>query len=662
MTGTFSLYNHFATFLFDSGVDYSFISTNCLPLINMKPSVISLSYEIEIASSIKVETNKIIRGCKLELEGHTFIIDLIPFGYGSFDVIVGMDWLSKLRAKIVCYEKIVQIMLSNGDILEVHGERPKGNLKHLKTMKVNEPKLEDITVVREFPSVFLEDLSGVPPSRKVEFRIDLIPGAMPITNHLIVWNLRKCKNYPINLKSSKKMVSYDLVLHPGEHRIDDLFYQLQGAWYFSKIDPRSGYHRLRVREEDIPKTACRMRSYLNKFIIAFIDDILIFSKSKEEHEVHLKLILELLEKEKLFGKFSKCIKARILEAQSESSKGVNTPAEMLKGLDKQLERKEDGGLYLAERIWVPAYGNLRTLITNEAHATRYSVHPGAHNMYYDLRGLYWWHGMKKDISMYPEIPKWKWENIIMDSINKLPRTSSGHDSIWVIVDRLTKSAYFLAIREDYKTERLARLYINEIIARHDVPVSIISDHDSYFTSRFWQSLQKSLGTRLDLSTAYHPKTDGQKRLKAARDCQKSYADNRRKPLEFSVGDQVLLKMSPRKGVVHFGVHDMFHVSNLKKCLADINFDVPLEEIKIDDNLHIVEEPMKIMDQPLRSDVLALKANDVSLLWENWWVEAEMVSPEVESEEWRRLLLHWMRDVFGISTDGREEDLFPRNGM
>ncbi|GKD70733.1 putative reverse transcriptase domain-containing protein [Tanacetum coccineum] len=168
----------FAIVLFDSGADYSFISTNFLPLINMKSSVISLGYEVKIASSIKVETNKIIRGCRLELEGHTFIIYLIPFGYGSFDVIVGMDWLSKLRAKIVCYEKIIQILLSNRDILEVHGERPEGNMKQLKTMKVTEPKLEDIPVVREFLGVFPEDLLRLPPSRKVEFHINLILGAM----------------------------------------------------------------------------------------------------------------------------------------------------------------------------------------------------------------------------------------------------------------------------------------------------------------------------------------------------------------------------------------------------------------------------------------------------------------------------------------------------
>ncbi|GJV96725.1 putative nucleotidyltransferase, ribonuclease H [Tanacetum coccineum] len=340
VTSTFSLNDHFATVLFDSGADYSFISTKFLPLINMKPSVVSPGYEIEIASGVIVETHKIIRGCRLELEGHTFIIDLIPFGYGSFEVVIGMVWLSKLRAKIVCYEKIVQIPLSNGDILEVHGERPEGNLKQLKTMKVNEPKLKDIHVVRKFPGVFSEDLSGLPPSREVEFCIELIPGAVPVAKspyRLAPMEMQELSNQLKELQEKDYRELNKLIVknrYPLP-RIDDLFDQLQGSRYFSKIDLRSGYHQLRVRKEDIPKTASRTRCkhfdftvmpfgltnapavfmdlmnrvcrpYLDKFVIVCIDDILIYSKSKEEHEVHLKLILELLEKEKLFGKFSKC--------------------------------------------------------------------------------------------------------------------------------------------------------------------------------------------------------------------------------------------------------------------------------------------------------------------------------------------------------------------
>ncbi|GJR17801.1 putative reverse transcriptase domain-containing protein [Tanacetum coccineum] len=145
----------------------------------------------------------------------------------------------------------------------------------------------------------------------------------------------------------------------------------------------------------------------------------------------------------------------------------------------------------------------------QAHV-RYFIHPGADKMYHDLRDMYWWSGIKRDIATYqPEIPKWKWERITMDFIMKLPRSSSGYGTIWIIVDRLTKSAHFLAIREDYKMEKLARLYIDEIVARHGVPVLIISDREGRFTSRFWQTLQKAFGTRLFMSTAYHPQTDGQ---------------------------------------------------------------------------------------------------------------------------------------------------------
>ncbi|GJW66985.1 putative reverse transcriptase domain-containing protein [Tanacetum coccineum] len=226
------------------------------------------------------------------------------------------------------------------------------------------------------------------------------------------------------------------------------------------------------------------------------------------------------------------LKTKILEAQGEASKDLKAPAEWLRGLETHFERRDDGGIYFFDRIWIPSVGGVRKLIMDEAHTSRYSIHPGADKMYHDLRDLYWWPGMKRDIAEYvskcltcskikaehqkpsgllqqPEIPEWKWEKITMDLVTKLPRSSSGYDAIWVIVDRLTKSAHFLPIREDYKTEKLARIYINEIVARHGVPVSIISDRDGRFASHLWQALQKVLGTKLHMSTAYHPETDGQ---------------------------------------------------------------------------------------------------------------------------------------------------------
>ncbi|GJW87728.1 putative reverse transcriptase domain-containing protein [Tanacetum coccineum] len=281
-------------------------------------------------------------------------------------------------------------------------------------------------------------------------------------------------------------------------------------------------------------------------------------------------------------------------------------------------------------------------------------------MYQDLKKLYWWPNMKAIIAEYvgkyltcsrvkaecqkpsgllvqPEIPMWKWERITMDFVTKLPKTSNGYDTIWVIVNRLTKSAHFIPTRETDGMETVTRLYIKEIVSRHGVPISIILDHDSHFTSRFWQSLQSALGTQLDMSTAYHLETNGQSErtiqtledmLRAcvidfgkgspvcwaevgdpARDRQRSYANVMRKPLEFQIGDRVMLKVSPRKGVIHFGkqgklnpryigpfkilkrigpvayklelpeelknAHNTFDVSNLKKCLSNESLIIPI---------------------------------------------------------------------------------------
>ncbi|GKD01527.1 putative reverse transcriptase domain-containing protein [Tanacetum coccineum] len=177
------------------------------------------------------------------------------------------------------------------------------------------------------------------------------------------------------------------------------------------------------------------------------------------------------------------------------------PPEILRGLDDQMECRSDGALYYLDRIWVPFTSDVRTLIIDEAHKSRYSVHPRADKIYYDLRDMYWWPGMKKDIAIY--------KRIAMDFITKLLQTGNGHDAIWVTMDKLTKSAHFIPIREDFKMDMLVRLYLDEIISRHGVPILIISDRDSRFTSRFWQSIQEALGTQLDMSTAYHPQTDGQ---------------------------------------------------------------------------------------------------------------------------------------------------------
>nr|GEV01082.1 hypothetical protein [Tanacetum cinerariifolium] len=179
MTGALTLNNHYATTLFDLAVDYSFVSTTFIPLLDIEPNDLSFSYDIEIANMQLVEINKVIRDCKLEIEGHTFNIDLIPFRNESFDVIVRMDWLSWHKARIVCHEKVVRISLPHGEILRVLGEKPEEKVRHLMSAKTKEHKLKDIVIVRSFPKVF-PDLSRLPPSREFKFPIDLIPEAMPV--------------------------------------------------------------------------------------------------------------------------------------------------------------------------------------------------------------------------------------------------------------------------------------------------------------------------------------------------------------------------------------------------------------------------------------------------------------------------------------------------
>ncbi|GJV67010.1 putative reverse transcriptase domain-containing protein [Tanacetum coccineum] len=331
------------------------------------------------------------------------------------------------------------------------------------------------------------------------------------------------------------------------------------------------------------------------------------------------------------------VKDKILATSSEMPKVKNAPAEMLHDMDQQMEKRADDDMY-----WWPGMKmDIATCVSECLTCVKVKDE----------------HQRPSGLLQQPEIPEWKWENITMDFITKLPRTTSGHDAIWVVVDRLTKSAHFLAIREDYSTKKLARLYTDEIVARHGVPVSIISDRDARFTSRLWQTFQKALGTRLDMSMAYHPQTDRQsehiiqtledikgvshvlwaeigegsligpelvqestdkvvvikEKLQAARDRKKSYAGSGCKMTEHEVGESVLLKVSSWKGVMHFGkkgklapryvgpfeilerigpvayrlrlpeeligVHDTFHVSNLKKCLGNANLHVPLNEIK-----------------------------------------------------------------------------------
>nr|GEV97466.1 putative reverse transcriptase domain-containing protein [Tanacetum cinerariifolium] len=338
ITGTFLLNNRYASILFDTSADRSFVSTAFCSQIDITPTALDHYYDVELADRRIIGLNTILRGCTLNFLNHPFNIDLMPIELGSFDAIIGMDWLAKYQAVIVCAEKIVRIPWGNETLIVRRDGSDQGNeTRYLETEdKLENKRLEEVPIIRDFPEVFLEDLSGLPPTRQVEFQIDLIPGAAPEAS-------APCRLAPSEMKELSdqlKELSDKGFIRPSSlpWEAPILFVKKKDGSFrivYSKIDLRSSYHQLRVREEDIPKTAFRTRfghyefqvmpfgltntlavfmdlinhvckPYLDKFVIVFIDDILIYSKNKEVHEEHLKLILELLKKEELYAKFSKC--------------------------------------------------------------------------------------------------------------------------------------------------------------------------------------------------------------------------------------------------------------------------------------------------------------------------------------------------------------------
>ncbi|GJW51043.1 putative reverse transcriptase domain-containing protein [Tanacetum coccineum] len=366
VTGTFLLNNRYASILFDIGANRSFVSTAFSSLTNIVPTALDHDYDVELVDGKLIGVNTIIRGCTLNFLYHPFNIDLMSVEHGSFDVIIGMDWLTKYHVVIVCDEKIIRIAFEN-EILIVHVF-----LAHVTNKKADdkskEKRLEDVPIVRDFPEVFPEEFPGIPPTRQVEFQIDLVPGAAPVARapyQLAPSEMKELSDQLQELSDKgfirpssspwgapvlfvkKKNGSIRMCIDFWElnkltvknryplPRIDDLFDQLQGSSLYSKIDLRSGYHQLRVHKEDTPKTSFKTRyghyefqvmpfgltnapavfmdlmnrvckPYLDKFVIVFINDILIYSKSNQEHEENLKLILELFKKEELYAKFYKC--------------------------------------------------------------------------------------------------------------------------------------------------------------------------------------------------------------------------------------------------------------------------------------------------------------------------------------------------------------------
>ncbi|RVW79670.1 Transposon Ty3-I Gag-Pol polyprotein [Vitis vinifera] len=863
VTGTLRIHTLFARVLIDPGSTHSFVSVSFAGLLGLP--VVSMDFDLIVATPVgdSVVASRMLRN-------------------------------SSYHASVDCFEKRVTFSIPGQPKFSFEG-------KH-----VDKPL--HIPIVREYPDVFPEDLSGLPPEREVEFTIDL-DGSM-----------RLCIDY----RELNKVTVRNKYPLP---RIDDLFDQLQGACVFSKIDLRSGYHQLRVRGEDVPKTAFRTRyghyeflvmpfgltnapaafmdlmnrvfkPYLDQFVVVFIDDILVYSRSREEHEGHLSIVLQTLKDKQLYvdpGKIDavanwrrpstvteirsflglagyyrrfiegfsnialpltkltqkgvkfewsddcECsfqeLKNRLVSApiltipsawrvvayasrqlkpyeknypthdlelaavvfalkiwrhflfgetceiftdhkslkylfsqkelnmrqrrwiellkdydciiqyhpgkanvvadalsrksigslaairgcqrqlleelrslqvhfrvmglgalvanfrvqpnlvgriktlQKNDSRLVQVMEEVKRGSKPDFVLSNDEILRFGTRLCVPNDEDLRRELLEEAHCSKFAIHPGGTKMYKDLRQNYWWSGSLQPLA----IPEWKWEHITMDFVIGLPRTLGGNNAIWVIVDRLTKSAHFLPMKVNFSLDRLASLYVKEIVRMHGVPVSIVSDRDPRFTSRFWHSLQKALGTKLSFSTAFHPQTDGQservirvledllracildlkcrspicwndvgerkllgpelvqltvekvalikERLKAAQSRHKSYADHHMRDLEFEVGDHVFLKVSPMKSMMRFGRKGKLSPRfvgpfEILERVGTLAYKVALPP-SLSKDLTYEEVPVQIvdvMDKVLRHAVVKL----VKVQWSNhsvreatWELEEEM---------------------------------------
>ncbi|GJT75945.1 putative reverse transcriptase domain-containing protein [Tanacetum coccineum] len=527
---------------------------------------------------------------------------LMPVELGSFDIIIGMDWLVKYHALIIYDEKIVRIPYGD-EVLIIRGENCDDGITSKKAEdKSKEKRLEDVPIVREFPEVFPEDLPRLPPAGQVEFQIDLVPGASPVarapapilalpegSEKFVVYCDASHKGLGAVLMQREKVIAYasrQLKVYEKNYTTHDLElgavvfalkmwrHYLYGIKCVVFTDHKSLQHILDQKELNM-----RQRRWLE-----LLSD---YDCEIRYHPGKANVVADALNKKER----SKPLRVRALVMTI----GLNLPKQIFSAQSEA--RKEEN--FINE--------DLHGMINNKClTCAKVKIE------YQKLSGLL----------VQPEIPQWKWENITMDFVTKLPKTAT-----------------------DDTLEKLTRQYLKKVVSKHGVPVSIISDRDGKFTSHFWKSLNKALGTRLDMSTAYHPlDPDGPSEEpsyhKAApflsivygpakcrspicwaevRDSQLTgpeiIHETTEKIVQIKSRDKVMLKVSPCKGVIRFGkwgklnpryigpfkiiakvgtvayhlelpeklnrVHSTFHVSNLKKCLADEPFSIPLDEIQID---------------------------------------------------------------------------------
>ncbi|GJX69838.1 putative reverse transcriptase domain-containing protein [Tanacetum coccineum] len=613
----------------------------------------SLRYSVELADGKIVGADTIIRGCTLDFLNHPFNIDLMPVELGSFDVIIGSSVYSKIDLRAGYHQLRVREEDIPKTAFRTRKEEHKEHLKLiLKLLKKEElyakfSRCEFWLPKVKFPSHVIDSEGIHVDPNKIESIKDWASPHTPteICQFLglaekeeVAFQLLKQKlcSAPIMslLEGTKNFMVYCDASHKGLRAV------------------------LMQKEKVIAYASCQLKIHKKNYMTNDLE----FGA----HPGKVNVVVDALSRKERI----KPLQVRDLVMTI----GLNLPSQILNAQAEAMKEKN----VLEENI-----SGLRDLIMNESHKSKYSIHHGSYKMYHDLKKLYWWPNMKDEIATYvskcltcakvkaehqkpsgllvqPEIPQWKWERITMDFVMKLPRTLSGHDTIWLIVDRLIKFAHFLPMKDTHSMEKLMRIYLKEILEMAGIdilPLVEFSYNNSYHTSITVAPFEALYGRKCRKPVCWAKVGDSQltgqeiinettkkivqikSRIQAAHNRQKSYADVRRKPLEFQVGDKVMLKVSPWKGVIRFGkrgklnpryirpfkilakirivayrlelpeqlsrVHNTFHVSNLKKCLSDETLGIPLDEIEIDDKLNFVEEPVEIIDRVGTYEIISL---------------------------------------------------------
>ncbi|XP_075515904.1 uncharacterized protein LOC142550712 [Primulina tabacum] len=721
ITGNCTLCGFIARVLFATGASHSFVSHAFVVSHDLCTTSMNSNLSVATPMGKMIITDNVLFNAILFHDENVLYLNLIVLSMHDFDCIVGVDVLTANRATVDCYRGIVRFRPSFAPKWNFYGRGSQAKIPLVSAIEMNrlldsghegflvydvdlsqdERRISDIPVVCEFPDVFPEEIPGFPLEREVEFSIELMPGTEPISRapyRLAPVELKELKEQLQDLLSKAAIV---FALKIWRHYLfGEQFYQpgkvnvIADALSRKVVDiSLSSVHVSKLRE-DICTSGLDFQIQGNVVCVS-----------------HISVEPELIQ--------------IVKSAQKTDDQVLKSYELVSQGHQSGFSIHSDDSLRLNGRLVVPDIPELHTAILKESHCSRYSIHPGGRKMYHILRPQFWWKNMKKDMAefvsrcmicqqvkaeqMRPggllhslEVPQWNWDHIAMDYVTHLPRTSRHFDAIWVIVNRLSKSTHFIQYERTYSYKKMARLYIENVVRLHGVPVAIVSDRDPRFTSKFWTSFQKEMGTRLAMSTAYHPQTDGQtertiqtledllraavmdfkdswqealplvefsynnsfqemhdkvqlirQRMKAAQDRQASYANRRRRPLEFQVGDFVFLRISPFRGVVHFGmrgklsprfvgpyeiverigtcayrldlpqslsgIHDVFHVSMLRKYEPDPSHVILPDEVELDPSLSYTKYPVCILDRKdkvLRNKVIPL----VRVQWSRHGVE------------------------------------------